>query len=414
MSDQPHFVLGATFYTAALEKPFDLALSSRGKPHSVICVPYNQLANFLLNPSATATGSESMRVLVLLRVEDFIRLELAALDKQLEMTPETCIATLRQRESEFLEILTEAKNLRYSMMMCPSGKGAYDTTSLGNSIHVVEHKIAANVRRQQKHYFVPWHEFEQATTTQKLFNPAGDRLGHVPFTPEGLNAIAEYFVDRLDRIPLSQNVGPASVDAGNLERFLASLNVEFEISALLTSEDEQRLLDLARHTTHFITKPGAKWEEGSLRALTPQQHDGTTWHMTVKDRFGTYGTSGAVSFATHQQCLQVKFLFLTCPVLGKQVEYALFYHLATEAGRRKAEVIEIPVEHGRDNSILSDLLARLSDESKGANPPAPTPGSTTQYQLRVVGLTERVAQAAPNPEALMKIISRPVWLGGAA
>jgi hypothetical protein len=408
MSNQPNFVLGASFYAAALEKPFELALSKRGTPYSITCVPYNQLTNFLLNPSALAPGGDSLRVVILIRVEDFIRLELAALGKHSEMTPEICTARLRQWESEFLEILMQVKNLQYGMMMCASGKGTYDTTSLGNVIHVTEHKIAANVRKQQKHFFVPWHEFEQATTTKNLFNPAGDRLGHVPFTPEGLNAIAEYFAERLDRIPLCRNSEPASLETGNLERFLASLNVELKISAL-TREDEQKVLELTRHTTHFITKPGAKWEEGSLRSLAAQPHNGTTWHMTVQDRFGTYGTSGAVVFGIDQQRLQVKFLFLTCPVLGKQVEYALFHQLATEAERRGADVIEVPVEHGRDNNVLSDLLARLSDESNETQPQIRTPGSMTQYQLPVAGLRERLAKAAPNPNALMNIISGSVY-----
>lgn len=413
MLTHPSIVLGSSFYTAALEKPFEIALSKRGTPHSIICVPYSQLTNFLLNPSSMVAGGQLPRVVILLRAEDFIRLELSALGNQSEMSLENCIAALRQRESEFLEILRQVKNLRYSMMMCPSGKGTYETTSLGNAIRVAEHKIAAMVRKQQKHSFVPWHEFEQASTTKNLFNPAGDRLGHVPFTPEGLNAIADYFAERLDRVPLSHNDGPASVDTGNLERFLASLNVELDITEL-TSEDEQRVLDLTRHTTHFITKQGTKWEEGSLSSLAAQQHEGTTWHMTVRDRFGTYGTSGAVLFGTDHQRLHVKFLFLICPVLGRQVEYALFHQLAREAERRGADVIEIPVEHGRDNRVLSDLLARLSDESNGADPQARPPGSTTRYQLRVAGLTERVAQAAPNPDALTKIISKPVSLGGAA
>jgi hypothetical protein len=412
MSNQPRFVLGATFYTPALEKPFELALSKRGTPHSVICVPYNQLTNFFLNPSATVTGSESTRVVVLVRVEDLIRLEVAALGKQSKMTSAICITALRQRVSEFLEILMRVKSLRYGMMICASGKGAYNTSSLGNVIHVAEHRIAATVRKQQKHLFIPWYEFEQATATKNLFNPAGDRLGHVPFTPEGLSAIAEFFTQRLDRIPSAQNAEPASIETGNLRTFLASLNVEVEISEL-TVEDEQKVRDLTRHTTHFITKPAAKWEVGSLRARAAEQPARTAWHLTVRDRFGTYGTSGLVLFGNDQHRLQVKFLFLTCPVLGKQVEYALFHQLAREAERRGAEIIQIPVEHGRDNSILSDLLDRLSEQSNGSHAQVRVPGSMTHYQLRVAGLRERVARAAPNPDALMHIVSESIYQGAA-
>src|SRR5580700_7994137 len=69
-------VLASTFYTAALEKPIAEALANRGYPHTVACVPYNQLYTFLLNPQSLLAPNTSVAVVVLLRMEDLIRLEL--------------------------------------------------------------------------------------------------------------------------------------------------------------------------------------------------------------------------------------------------------------------------------------------------------------------------------------------------
>jgi len=85
-------------------------------------------------------------------------------------------------------------------MICPSGRSAYDTKFLGNAVKVAEHKIAAELRRQQRHVVMDWTEFEKSVTAISCINPSGDRLGHVPFSPEGLDALANFAVSKLDRI----------------------------------------------------------------------------------------------------------------------------------------------------------------------------------------------------------------------
>ncbi len=395
-------VLASSFYTAALEKPFEQALARRGHAAAVACAPYNQLHTFLLDPGSVIPEDTACKVVLLLRVEDFIRLELAGLGKSATIDEAACLRVFRQREGEFTDVLGRASRLPLTVMICPAGHGAYDLTFLKKAPRISEHKIAAQLRGQQKHLILEWSEFERSGEPGRWFNVAGDRLGHVPFTPEGLDALADFFVSQMERMPTAMlESGSDALDNVDLERFLAALEVGMSVHPL-TGEDEQAVVNLIRHTTHFINLPGGKWEPGSLRALAEGMPGGEAWIARVSDRFGEYGTSGAIVFGIDDGVMRIRFVFLTCPVLGKQVEYALFDWMGHIAQRRQAESIQLPFTPGRDNRILSELVKRLGGQEVEAD----AAGAQTSFVLPVPGLIERISSAAPNPSALASICSK--------
>ena len=398
-SQLPILVLASSFYTAALEVSFTQALAKGGHTRSVVCVPYNQLFTFLLDPRSVIPEDVDASVVLLLRVEDLIRLELA---QHRANGSDSILLLLRQRTDELVDVLSRISRLRLTVMMCPSGKGAYDIEFLGNGPRVAEHKILAALRSRQRHRVVAWSDFERAAQPGNWFNPAGDRLGHVPFMPEGLDSLADFFVGQLDRMPADRLMSqPGGSDVMDLERFLTSLDVGMTI-APLTPEDEQPVLDLIRHTTHFVNLPNQKWDAGHLRPAAGSEG----WVVRVHDRFGEYGVSGALTFAFESGVMLVRLLFLSCPVLGKQVEYALLIWMAQMAEQRHAERIEVPFVRGRDNQGLNGLLARLSgDAPVPETAPLPT-GAEHRFHLRVSGLAERVGKESQSLTVVSAILSK--------
>jgi hypothetical protein len=397
----PVLVLASSFYTAALDKPFVEALSRRGLKHTVVCVPYNQLYSFLLNPLSVVPGNAVASVVLLLRVEDLVRLELAQSSKRAPIDAESFIPVFRQRTEELLAILGQVSRLRLTVMICPVGRGAFDIGFLGGAPRIAEHKIAAVLRAQKRHLIFGWTDFERAAKPGNWFNVAGDRLGHVPFSPEGLDELAEFFVDRIERIP-NVNFGEFSDGSGDLDlrRFLDGLKVEVTI-APFTPDDEQQVIDLIRHTTHFINLAGRKWDNESLRALVTTMKGGECQVLRVQDRFGTYGTSGAVTYGFEGAVLRIGLLFLSCTVLGKQVEHALFAWIAQMTERRLADCIEVPFVPGPDNQGMRTLLAQLA----GGDSAADTLASAQCFRLPVSGLAARVCAAAANPLAVPAVLS---------
>jgi hypothetical protein len=390
-------VLASTFYTPALQKPFVEALTEASDTRQLICVPYNQLQSFLLNPGAMIPPDCQVQTALLLRIEDVIRPELV---KGGALAPERVIAVFQER-ARHLESLLARTQLRLSVLICPSGRGCYDLGFLGNRVRVAEHRIAAALRLRQRHLVVEWFEWpdlESGVREGSWFNTAGDRLGHVPFTPRALQAIASYFVSRIDELPSTSITAHAgSGDALALEKFLGSLELEFTAVPMLV-DHEQILLDLVRHTTHFINLADRKWERPVLQGLAA---GGEAWTMRVRDRFGDYGISGAVTFRMEPGLMKVGLLFLSCPVLGKQLEHALFAWLGQIAASRGSQYIEIPFTRGPDNEGLYSLLSGLS-ENPGWE--LPLRGETT-FRLAVSDLAERVRTKAVNPAAVADILS---------
>jgi hypothetical protein len=403
LNPSPALVLASTFYTAALEKPFAEALVNRGYPNVVACVPYNQLYTFLLNPQSLLPQNTAASVVVFVRTEDLIRLELVQLGKNSVGQTEALVPVFRQRTEELLAILGQISRLRLTVIFCPPAQGAFDISFLGNAPRVAEHKIAAELRKQRRHLIVNWSEFERATTPGIWFNLAGDRLGHVPFTPDALNALAEFVVAQMERIP-NVTLDDHSEGGGDLDlkRFLASLNVEVSVAPLAV-DDRQPLLDLVRHTTHFINLVGRKWDTEGLGALLGGEADRECWVVRVQDRFGSYGVSGAVSFGVETGVMRIQLLFLSCTVLGKQVEHAVFGWMAQTAEERRASYLEVPFERGPDNQGLNALLVRLGAEEDST---AQSPGIVKSFRLAVKDLADRVTAEAPNAAVVPVILSR--------
>jgi hypothetical protein len=397
-------VLVSGFYTAALEQPIQRALGPRAENLSLICVPYNQLHTFLLAPQSVIPQGASANVVILLRVEDLVRMELVALGHNATAGTDSCLQAFRERTEQLLDVLGRMSRLRLAMLICPAGNGAYDTKFLGNAIRVAEHKVAAELRRQQRHLVIGWSEFERAAGTKNCFNQAGDRLGHVPFSPEGLDSLAKFLVGQLDRLPVTTLTSQAgNGDSIDLDRFLDSLDVRMKVSPL-TDDDERTALDAVRHTTHFVNVLNRKWESGDIRKFA--NRDDGAWAVRVRDRFGDYGVSGALTFRLEDDVMRVGLLFLTCPVLGRQVEYALMSCIATLAEDRGARFVEIPFTQGRDNHGMRNLLAGLTRDASQTVTTAIPETAENSFRLEVSGLADRAARQAPNPAGVDAILSK--------
>ncbi|HZQ69698.1 MAG TPA: hypothetical protein VFA68_14335 [Terriglobales bacterium] len=388
-------VLGSTFYTAALEKPFADVLARADRPCSVLCVPYNQLHTFLLDPGSLVAAAQPAQVILLVRVEDLIRLELMALAKSGAFDRETYVRIFRERTEQLIDVLDRISRMRLILLICPSGRGAHSVDFLDNYIRVAEHKIAATIRSQQRHIVLSWPDFEKMAPSNP-FNVAGDRLGHVPFTPEGLEALTAFLVAQLDRLPATRVISRDSPGSGlDLQKFLGALQLEIA-AAPMNGLDEQPTLDLVRHTTHFINLPDRKWTRENLRLLGDGNAATETWVLRVRDRFGDYGISGAISLAVHSEVMHTGLLFLTCPVLGKQVEHAFLRWIADLARQRHAKLISVPYVKGRDNDVLYNFLAKFSDDHS-------LHGNSASFQIPLPGLASRILKEAPNPSAVSSI-----------
>lgn len=397
-------ILASSFYTASLERPFVRALGRCGDARTIYCVPYNQLDSFLLNPRSFIPDGVSTTVILLFRVEDLIRLELVEAANNEVLETEPTLRAFAARNSQFLTILGSISNIRLTALICPSGRGAYDISFLGNALNVAEHRSAATLRLQQRHRVIRWPDCEREFSDVPMFNIAGDRLGHVPFTPEGLDALAEYFVRQLDNLPTTTlRAQECSSGDSVLQKFLGNLELKLDISPLLC-EDEEKVVSLVRHTTHFINKPDEKGTK-EIRSTIVSSAAIESWAIRVRDRFGNYGISGLVTFTIDGETMRIGLWLLSCQVLGKQVEYAVMAWMAQTAEQRNAATIEIPFRKGRDNQILYDFLTQMKLDDQQSSASVQPSSVEKAFLLPVTELRDRSLASARNPEAAAAIYS---------
>jgi len=113
-----------------------------------------------------------------------------------------------------------------------------------------------------------------------------------------------------------------------------------------------------------------------------------------------------MTFTFTKTTLRAGLCFLSCPVLGKQVENALLSWIGHVAESRRLSTIEVPFVKGRDNQVLYSFLEQL--QNSGTNQPVEVPplGAHSTFRLPVAGLMDRALRIATNPAAAEEMFAR--------
>jgi FkbH-like protein len=143
--------------------------------------------------------------------------------------------------------------------------------------------------------------------------------------------------------------------AHNLEQFLASLGLEIGIAPM----ERAQLARVAQLTvrTNQMNTTLARRTEAEVQALLAGGAECLT--VSVKDRFGDYGLTGAILFQTGGLALQVDTFLLSCRALGRGVEHRMVARLGEIALERGLERVEIRFAAGQRNRPAALFLESL-------------------------------------------------------
>lgn len=128
--------------------------------------------------------------------------------------------------------------------------------------------------------------------------------------------------------------------AGSLEEFIASLNLQVSISRA-TPATLPRVSQLTLRTNQFNCTTRRR-TEGEVLALA--ERGAECWTVDVADRFGAYGLTGVVILETRGEALWVDTFLLSCRVLGRGVEHKVLAWLGEMARQRGLASVLIPFE----------------------------------------------------------------------
>jgi|CZKE01.1.fsa_nt_gi FkbH-like protein len=143
--------------------------------------------------------------------------------------------------------------------------------------------------------------------------------------------------------------------AHNLEQFLASLGLEIGIAPMERAQ-LARVAQLTVRTNQMNVTP-VRRTEAEVQALLAGGAECLT--VSVKDRFGDYGLTGAILFQTGGPALKVDTFLLSCRALGRGVEHRMVARLGEIALERGLERVEIPFAAGPRNRPAALFLESL-------------------------------------------------------
>jgi len=173
------------------------------------------------------------------------------------------------------------------------------------------------------------------------------RLDTLVVTDEDFKRTQMYWEDRRRR--------EFQAEAPSYEQFLRELNVEANIQRL-QSDQLERAVQLCQRTnqfnltTHRYTAEQINSFSASSRAIVLM--------MSLRDKFGEYGWSGlAVATAVDSQ-LSIDSFLLSCRVLGKNIEFALFSALLQWGAKQNCNYVRGAFIPTAKNKPSADFYGR--------------------------------------------------------
>ncbi len=145
----------------------------------------------------------------------------------------------------------------------------------------------------------------------------------------------------------------------NLDDFLAGLELHLEILPMQKS-DVARVAQLTQRTNQFNFTT-IRRSENEIEKLCDER-GGECLVVKLSDRFGDYGTVGALIFTSDPTVLDLDSVLLSCRALGRRVEHRMLAHLGALAQERSIGRVKIRFSPTQKNLPARDFL-----ESMGAS-----------------------------------------------
>ncbi len=150
-------------------------------------------------------------------------------------------------------------------------------------------------------------------------------------------------------------------DAPSFAEHVRSLEVRTEVRAA-TPAEAGRIFELAQRTNQFNTRGQRPSEEEVAARLAA----GELLAISVRDRFGDYGLSGAMFLRREGAALRCERWILSCRVLGRGVEADSFEALASRAKESGATGLRLDCERLPRNTPAQRFLEQLGAANPGS------------------------------------------------
>jgi FkbH-like protein len=146
------------------------------------------------------------------------------------------------------------------------------------------------------------------------------------------------------------------VSAASVEEFLASLGLVARVMSV-NSSNLERVTQLVQKTNQFNLTT-IRRSRGEIEGLlaTPGTYSQVLY---LEDRYGPYGLTGLIIAVPRTDCLFIDTWLMSCRIMGKTVEYAMFEHLLEHARANNWALLEAVFRLTERNAMVASLYPEM-------------------------------------------------------
>ncbi len=322
---------------------------------------YSQVAEYMLGPAPESP--EIAGTLILVRVEDWLRDELKSLPAGASDAVGKARNLLGAEVNEFAAQV-DSLALRGNpvwFLPCPSTGWIAQRHKLETLCRTFTNLLIARIKSLPGVTSLTW-PADSLPDSNQFNDHNADRLGQVPFTLDGFERLGRFVGEQIEQTFVGKSRGKASAITGGtqgLAVYLAGLRLKVRMS-VAKPEDRAPVDRILRTAAAFSL-------QGEKRDLTNAEVDGLLESgrcmvVYASDRLSDHGAGGLIVFRPVGDSLVVEAMALSCPVLGKQVEYAVISGLARMAVERKCAKLVFEYRPTGRNQIMSTFLKSVADK----------------------------------------------------
>jgi len=374
--------VASSFTSRPLARSLQPYLAGAGIADAVEFVEYGNVAEYMLGPASAA--DYILGTLVLVRVEDCLRNEL----KNAAISTEISARAIQQLKVHVDELVKQITTLSKHgkpvwVLACPSDGWVAESFKLVLSCRTYTNLLLARVRSIPNVTVFSW---PASLAADEITDRNTDRLGQIPFTREAFDQLGQFLVPEIEA-GLATKVGSVAAGSSNgkadLANFLTSL--ELRVHLARPASDDRAHVDRILRTAAAFSLTGEKRDLSDAEVGRIMESGGCLL-ISVSDRLSSYGPSGVVSFRCDSDSVVIEALALSCPVLGKQVEFAVISGLAQVAASRGCSNLVFEYKASGRNQIMLKFLESVAG-------PAPD----GQFALAAAATEEQIRKTAVAP-----------------
>lgn len=152
--------------------------------NSIEFAPYNQIFQQLLDPTSLLNSNKSGFNIILVRLEDWGKYRNN--EQKIVANNSNSHSQITQTAQEFIQALKAAianTKTPYLVCLCPNSPNAIEDLEVNAIYNQIEAQILAELAGISNIYLIGSNELKDTYPVETYYDPQGDKLGHIPFTP---------------------------------------------------------------------------------------------------------------------------------------------------------------------------------------------------------------------------------------